>query len=97
MFTGGQVMGIVAVTTPMMSRYTSTVARPRTWTCCAVLAVARTFTCLQVAALNARRIKVGFSGVRVISLKSIASKAYREEYFYAEDATSNIPAFINVS
>lgn len=49
-----------------------------------------------MAALNAERIRAGFPGVRVVSLEYEARKAYRPDYFYAEDATAEIPSFTNV-
>lgn len=46
--------------------------------------------------LNAERIRAGSPRVATVSLKDIASKAYRSDYFYAEDATMDIPTFANV-
>lgn len=48
------------------------------------------------ANLNAERIRAGSPRVATFSLKDIASKAYRSDYFYAEDATMDIPTFANV-
>lgn len=49
------------------------------------------------ASLNAERVRVGFSALNTISLQEVARRAYKPEYFYAEDVTADIPNFTNVS
>lgn len=49
------------------------------------------------AALNVDRIRSGLPAIVVVSLESVARKAYNTDYFYAEDVLSEIPTFSSVS
>lgn len=46
--------------------------------------------------LNADRARAGFRPVDVVSLESVATGAYKPDYFYAEDVLAGIPTFANV-
>ena len=51
----------------------------------------------RVETINAGRRLAGYPDLRFVSLESVASGAYKAEYFYAENALADIPTFSSVS
>lgn len=47
--------------------------------------------------INAGRRLAGYPELKYFSLESVASRAYKSEYFYAEDVRADIPTFSSVS